>query len=244
LGGLGAMQPGAGYMYYSKNTTNQTLVYPSVSPIQFRSAVSSTITEEDRKWTANKNRFSESMTVTSIVLVDGIEQHGDQIEIAAFSGEECRGSVLLDYFDGNVLHQDLGFLMIYGEENESIKFRVYDHSTREEYKVLTPEIRFTADGMLGDPAEPYRIIAGSLTGIGKVNNQINVYPNPVKDVLWINAPWNKVDVLQISDISGRILLEKTDFVEESINVARFNAGTYLLKLTKDGQTYIHKIVKK
>jgi hypothetical protein len=134
--------------------------------------------------------------------------------------------------------------MVHGEPNDAITFRIYDHNTGREYRASNAAIRFAADNMYGNPEEPYRIQT-LITGLDDIiAGQVNVYPNPVSELLWINRPWNQVDVVEVVDLSGRVLLKKADFTDSYINVSRFETGVYLLKLTKDGQTYIRKINKK
>jgi hypothetical protein len=242
LGSLTNMHPGAGFMYYSKNTANQTLIYPSISPIQMRSSAINA-DKVAKKWKVNTQSYGENMTVTSVVLDNNTELHSDLIEVAAFSGEECRGSILLENFGDALTHPYLGFLMIYGGANDPITFRIYDHENGKEYKATNAAISFSADGMLGDPLKPYEIVMGSITGIESVN-QINVYPNPVSDVLWISRPYDKIDVLEIVELSGRILVREFNFSKESINVSQLKTGMYLLKLSKDGQRFVYKVTKK
>ena len=182
------------------------------------------------------------MTLTSVVLINNVELQSDQIEIGAFVGEDCRGSILLQEVEN--LDRYLGFLMVFGEASEALSFRIFDHATNTEYDAYPKDIRFTPDAIHGNPAVPFGIWS-QYTGLDDVAvKRIAVYPNPVKDLLYINHDLESIDVLQLVDISGRIIVEKTNFVEKSINVSSLAKGVYLLKLTKDGQTDIRKISKK
>jgi hypothetical protein len=250
IGSLNYMQPGYGYMYYSSNVNNQTLVYPSSSnqryaspapAMQMRSATETTV---DKKWTVDHHRFPNSMTTTAIVLINNIEIESAAIEIAAFSGDDCRGSALLQHVEG-LENPYMGFLMIYGNEgNEEIKFRIYDHSTGLEYNAQNTPILFSTDAIHGNPAEPYRIVAGT-TGINNPGNKaFNIYPNPVSGVLFINHTWEKIDALEISDLIGRRIISESDFTKQSINVSGLVKGIYILKLRKGNQIFVEKFTKK
>lgn len=65
---------------------------------------------------------------------------------------------------------------------------------------------------------------------------INVYPNPVKDVLHVSSPVNVH--AQISSISGSIISEHNN--AKDINVSMLPAGVYIIKLT-DGAGTINKM---
>jgi len=155
VGTLTYMQPGSGYMYNSNNTAAQTLVYPSeasqVSPIQALSKKSAVqmLSSYNSRWSVDPSKFSSSMTITSIVMDGYDEIRSEQIEIGAFSGSECRGSTTLRYVSGEDKY--IGFLLIYGEGNEEIKLKVYDHAEAKEYNAVNNAINYVADAIYGTP---------------------------------------------------------------------------------------------
>jgi hypothetical protein len=61
-----------------------------------------------------------------------------------------------------------------------------------------------------------------------ISNQI-AYPNPVNDFLHINLMANSENIV-ISDLSGKIVLQKTISDNEGINVSMLNNGCYFLKM--------------
>ena len=111
------------------------------------------------KWTVDKNLFSNSMTLTAVVVNDNIEMRSEQIEIGAFSGNVCRGSVLLRYEAS--LDRYIGYLMIYGEGNESVSLKVFHHTASREYVANNTPLSFTADAVYGNPLNPYFIYLGT-----------------------------------------------------------------------------------
>jgi hypothetical protein len=243
VGTLETMSPGNGYMYSSNNATTQTFVYPSSAqwaPAMMRSAYEETTAPQ---WTANAYRYPNTMTVTSVVVRDNVELQSDNIEIGAFSGDQCRGSVLLKNFPQLTNHSYLGFLVIHGDESEEIQLRVYDHASGQEYGVANV-LPFVADAIHGSPLEPYRIVS-SVTGINSVQaNAANVWLEQAGSDLQIHRPWNKIDNLEITDLSGRVVLREAGFTAKSINVSSLANSVYILKLTKDGQSCVKKFIKK
>jgi hypothetical protein len=191
---------------------------------------------------ADYQSYPSTMTYTASVVLDNVELQSDLIEIGAFSGNECRGSALLKDFSQNA-HSHLGFLVIHGEGNEAIRLRIYNHATGREYDA-TNALSFGANAMHGSPAEPYRIVS-STTGINDLQAKaVNVYLESTGGRLQIHRPWDSIDQLEITDLSGRVVLRETGFTAASINVSLLANSVYLLKLTKDNQVYVKKFIKK
>jgi hypothetical protein len=240
IGSLENMGPGNGYMYYSNNSTMQTLIYPSSSP-QLAPARNVQGEAFAPHWTVDEHRYPNTMTATSVVLSDNVELQSNEIEIGAFSGDECRGSVLLKNFP-QVADSYLGFLVIHGEGNEEIHLRIYDHAISQEYDA-TNVLSFEVNAIYGNPADPYRIVS-SPTGITNIVNAVNVYLEQTGANLQIHCPWSSIDHLEITDLSGRVVLREANFTAASVNVASLTNSVYLLKLVKDGQVYVKKFIKK
>jgi hypothetical protein len=221
-GSLSSLLPGNGYKYYSGNAAPQMLTYSETAPQNAPLMYGSPAETPDRRWTAATHKYPNNMTVTSVVVLDDVELSGN-IEIGAFCGDECRGSTLLRNIPPIAGRSTMGFLVIYGDSSEEIRFRVYDHSIGEEYPVAA-SLRFVPDAIHGTPGNPYRIEQVS-TGID----------NP--------ATWESIDLIEVIDLKGRILLRKTDTRLQSVRDSSLSPGVYLLKLTHNGQTRIKKFVK-
>jgi len=241
-GGLSTMNPGEGYKYYSANTATQSLVYPAAAAVQLRSSNSENAL--DLKWTTNANRFANNMTLTFVVSQDNRELQSDNIEIGAFCGDDCRGTAMLKNLPQITGHPYMGFLVIFGNDNDNIRLRVYNHETGQEYEVDNISLSFESDAILGNPTEPLQIMA-SPTGIpGLQSGSVYVYMNSAGDKLNIHRPWNIIDRLEITDLNGRTVWQATGFASESINVSSLAKGVYLLKLIKDNQSSVYKFIKK
>lgn len=80
----------------------------------------------------------------------------------------------------------------------------------------------------------------SLTNV-KVNSEINIYPNPVKDVLNITAEGNYS--YQIYSESGQMVMSG-EANEKMLNLQKLTTGLYLIKISQNGKTTSHKLVKK
>ncbi len=243
IGSLHYMRPGEGYMYYSGLQTAQSFNYPSAAS-QLRAAIAATGETVENRWNVNVHKYSGTMTMTSVVLQGDKELQSELIELAAFAGDECRGSIMLQHVQ-QTEYPFIGFLLIFGEDenDDEITFKVYDHSTGNEY-TAAQQVDFVSDAILGTPVDPVKISFGS-TGISDVNlASVTLFPNPAVDVLHINYNTEKIDLLEMTDVSGRLILSERDFVKESINVSHLSEGVYFLKAKVNEQTTIHKFVKR
>ncbi|MBO5956323.1 MAG: T9SS type A sorting domain-containing protein [Bacteroidales bacterium] len=105
-------------------------------------------------WIANPNQYPNTMTITGVVALDEIEQRSDSLEIAAFCGEECRGSVIASFH--NTFDRYYFYLMVYGNEGDEISFRCYNHKNDSElYMISETSINFQTNVMTGDVLEPF-----------------------------------------------------------------------------------------
>lgn len=77
-----------------------------------------------------------------------------------------------------------------------------------------------------------------------LENTFSVYPNPAKDVIYFNAK-NKIDRIEIIDISGRTLISKTNLSEglQQINIAELTNGIYFVRATTGNNIKISRISK-
>jgi hypothetical protein len=87
-----------------------------------------------------------------------------------------------------------------------------------------------------------------ITGVCEVANlQLNVYPNPVSDVL--NISFNTTGIVQLSlkDLSGKIVLERSvssnGAYHGQLSLANLAEGLYLLQITNGKESTTSKVIK-
>ncbi|MBU4539157.1 MAG: M4 family metallopeptidase [Weeksellaceae bacterium] len=84
--------------------------------------------------------------------------------------------------------------------------------------------------------------AGTVSSLaGNTVENVNVYPNPVKDVLNINAKGDYS--YQLISTDGKIFKDGNQS-ESAVNVQNLPTGMYIMKITQDGKTSTHKVIKK
>jgi len=87
---------------------------------------------------------------------------------------------------------------------------------------------------------------GEETAISNLEEaNISIYPNPAKNLLNINPKDNKIQLLTISDMTGKTRVEKTNIENHrTINLSQLNSGIYIIRIeTKEGR-FSSKLVKK
>lgn len=82
-----------------------------------------------------------------------------------------------------------------------------------------------------------------------LNEKILVYPNPVKNNLYINVGRNSSEpaLIQMHDIGGKLILSRTlgaTYGLISLDVAFVPSGIYTIRLTDRQGTHNFKIIKK
>ncbi len=107
----------------------------------------------ENHWHPNPYQFPNNMTIIGVINFGDEEQRSESLEIGAFCGDECRGSSIATYEDA--FNRYFIFMMLYGEQDDEMKFRCYDHRLGLELDLI-PEttIQFHANDMLGTVAEP------------------------------------------------------------------------------------------
>lgn len=73
------------------------------------------------------------------------------------------------------------------------------------------------------------------------NNEVSIYPNPVKEVLNIQSK-NEIVKAEIYDASGRIL-SSASVKGNSMNVSELAKGNYIIKLSTKNKTFVQKFIK-
>jgi hypothetical protein len=80
-----------------------------------------------------------------------------------------------------------------------------------------------------------------------LNTKFTVYPNPVKNNLVLRLNYNTTSVmpLQITDLAGRVLINRKVVANNglvTLNVNSLNIGTYIVKLAINDEVLTTKIV--
>jgi hypothetical protein len=77
-----------------------------------------------------------------------------------------------------------------------------------------------------------------------IDKEVSLYPNPAEDIVTVALSDKTNASIQITDLKGKILLEKStnDETETNININALPAGLYLVKVISDEFNVVKKLV--
>ena len=232
-GTLNSLEPGQGYMYYSNSEGTKTLTFN----VERGETIVDNIVSEDNIYRPSAERFSDNMTVTAVVQFGGQELRNDGYEVAAFVGEECRGSVTLMYVEP--IDRYVAFLSIFGEASECISFKLTDGSVTY---LSDTQLFFAPDGVVGNLSVPFVLDFGIQSVGGDDSVPLRVYPNPSKDVFHVeSADIRRVDVF---NSLGQVILSK-EVSDESVSfdLKGYAPGSYQLRVVTGRGVQNCRIIK-
>lgn len=199
-------------------------------------------TEIEKHWNCNPYLYPNTMTIIGVVEIDGVEQGNTSLEVGAFCGTECRGSEMLRYF--SQVDRYLVFLTVYGEDNDAITFKLYDHGSEEELDAGIDGMTFEINAMHGLPSNPYVFNfipyftatvaanpagAGTVTGGGRYlsHETVTLSASPNTGYTFLN--WTENDevigsdpTLQFDIVCNRSILANFETIMHHVSVTANN----------------------
>ncbi len=232
-GNLRTLEHGQGYMYYSNSETPKTLVYSSSK----WEGLDCLKEPEICMFTPLSQKFAHNMTVTAVVEMEGEELQSENYEVAAFVGDECRGSVKLMYVEP--LDRYMAFLLVFGDEEENLRFALTDGRS---VNWSDDHITYSNDGIVGTLSDPGVLHFGSFGVDDNEGVHVNVYPNPSKGLF--NIEGVGIQKIEVIDGYGQVIFTKeveNDFVQ--VNLSDKAIGAYLLRVVTGNGVTTKKLVK-
>lgn len=105
-------------------------------------------------WTWNPHQYPNNSIFVAVITIDDVEQRSDQLEIAAFYEETCRGSVMCQYEPRKDRYY--AYLIVNGDSGMELNFRLWDHVSDSELDVTCGiTYTFQPDESYGLPSNPY-----------------------------------------------------------------------------------------
>lgn len=229
-GTLGTMQQGTGYMYYASKEI--TFNYPMLNTFTVEPVLAKSLSmASPAPWMYNAHSYPDNKTLIANVYNDAVKVLEGIYTVGAFVNDECRG--IGSYIDG------LLYMTIHGTiaNNESVSFKAYENVTGNEFPIIET---VSMDGMhIGSISSPFLLhIDGTTTGIHDVTASLNIYPNPVRQTMYINGDTECIKDIRILATNGNTVLIANGYKDEGINVSHLISGIYIVAInTNKGYQY-------
>jgi len=230
-GTLTTLEPGQGYMYKSNSSSSKTLTFQSGRNGEAKAV------EESSLFEPMVDNYANNMLITAVVEINDEELRSDDFELAAFVGNECRGSVRLMYVEP--LDRYVAFLLVFGDVEEPLHFVLTDGYDEYDSEEL---MTYVSDGLIGKLTEPATLHFGTLGINDDGGNGLVVFPNPSHDVFNIEG----IDIrkIEVTDIYGQVILAKEMAGQHiQINLNGCAAGTYLLRILTNNEIVTSKLIQ-
>ena len=112
--------------------------------------------QRSNHWTPNPGISQYNMSVTADIQIENVPANNLNIELGAFCNGELRGSARLQYI--SAVDRLVYLLTVYGENDDEISFKLYDHTSGREMDYMTYQtISYINNGTVGNYDEPHVI---------------------------------------------------------------------------------------
>lgn len=134
----------------------------------------------------------------------------------------------------------------HGETEKSLDFSITNDVATETNETVLVTLSGAVNATLGTPSSAtLTIIDNDPIGLNanKIEN-LNIYPNPAKDVLYFTAS-EKINTVSIINMMGQVVMKvNVESNEGSVNVSELSAGIYTVVVNGDAAQSTHKLIVK
>ncbi|MDE6300252.1 MAG: C10 family peptidase [Muribaculaceae bacterium] len=229
-GTLSALAPGSGYMYFSNSDKEftYTLTPAAEEPVHAQAPAMTA-----GEWVADIHRYPSVMPVTAM-LVDGegTPATSDDYELAAFCGDECRGTGV--NIDGVFM------INVHGNTGDKIEFRFI---TPEGVKMISSTKVNFDENPAGTLAEPCAVSLSGTTAADVVAADSFVIITENGSVV-LKGDLSEVLAVEIYDIAGNKVAAADAANGHQLSVDHIETGVHILVIrTTEGNLYDKVMIK-
>jgi hypothetical protein len=232
-GTLKTVEPGMGYMYDSKSSGTKILTF-----VQGRGETAeANLSMENNFFKPSVGNFADNMVVMAVLDMNGEELRGEHYELAAFAGDECRGSVKLLYVD--VIDRYVAFLMAFGEQDDLLTFRFTDGTT-----TVTAAERaiFAANDNKGSLKDPLVLHFRGSGVSDEVTPEVSVYPNPSNGAFLVEG--QGLRLVEVFNAFGqRVFACEANENIQKVDLSHCAVGVYQIRVVTSDGVVNHTVVK-
>ena len=157
-------------------------------------------------------------------LTEATESNNWQLETYQFDYRETLGTLLQDYL---------------GADNYAIDSTFFNHSTNESICENKINELVMAEFSVAD-----NCFSNTLTNQNFKETFFKVVPNPFsKEIRIVNDDYTSNINLELFDLNSKLVLRKITNINKVINLSNLINGIYFLKISFDGRSETHRIIK-
>ncbi len=157
-------------------------------------------------------------------LTEATESNNWQLETYQFDYRETLGTLLQDYL---------------GADNYAIDSTFFNHSTNESICENKINELVMAEFSVAD-----NCFSNTLTNQNFKEKSFKVVPNPFsKEIRIVNDDYTSNINLELFDLNSKLVLRKITNINKVINLSNLINGIYFLKISFDGRSETHRIIK-
>ncbi len=146
--------------------------------------------------------------------------------------------------------QDKNFPTQIGTDNDWQSISIYSgHSMAVKTNGSLWSWGWNEYGQLGDGSNTNKLIPTlincpslSVEEAIQNSNPIKIYPNPTRNLLYLQSTNLLIDKITITDLTGKKVLEKMGNINQ-VNIELLQSGIYLLIVESEGKKYTNKFIK-
>ena len=236
IGSLQTLSPGDGLMYYSQSPKNMLFSTDSVHVV-VRPSHAPRANEEVPQNTAIHQYPDNTTLIAMLKGNEDVEIPEGVYTAMAYSGNAVIG--IGSYIEGLI------YMVMYGDDELAapIRFRAYNHLTGE-VEEISEQISYTPEP-LGSYVSPYILHLTYGQAITYAySDEYAVYPNPVRDRLYVQGDIAEINELSIYSLAGVRVGRFETITEAGVVVEDIADGTYLVIIsTTSGSKHIRKMIK-
>lgn len=235
IGTLDLMKPGEGFMYLAHSSRTFNYQGPDYIPGTIAQVPRTAVLSSDG-WICHFRQYPDNMNMIVKLQLNGIPVDPKEFTLAAFAGKECRGI-------GKTVGDNI-FLTIYGQQaDETMHFEVLEKSSGKTMAIK--ESALFGDNLIGSLSEPMRMSIGDvITDQEIIAQDFILYPNPVKDRMYMSSRQPVVNGIRIYQPDGRLmLLYNGEALQDGIDVSTLPDGLYIIKLSTSNGLYYQRFIK-
>ena len=224
-------------MYYNSGVS-MTFTYPSSAKVEVCHK------PVERYWNTNVHEHATNLVLMTTLDADQFAMQEGSIEIGAFVNDECRGSARLQEVGGRYV----AFLVIHGEADETITFKIYDVFHAVEAGEAEEQFRYVSNAIMGSTEEPVVLHLRGTVGVSEEAESISLIPNPVEKgrEVRIDLPATMAEAtVEVVDMTGRVIIAQTNSGRDAkscVSTAGMAPGVYTIRVISGNSVAKRKLV--